>query len=859
MRKATMNYSTIKVMKALRIVYLFVIVAIVAACSSTEDATTDKPSAPTGSKTYTMTINANKHGDTRALTLDGKTLNSSWKKGEQVKVIGFSASTMSLGILGMLEAQGDGVSTTLSGEVDEPYEGSTLQLVFPRYPYDYTEQKGTLDDIAAKFDYATCEVAADQWELTNGNITTKSSVLFSNATQAIVKFNLQNSDGTPISASSLTIHDANGCILQQTDEMIGGAAGDLTINLDEPSSEVWVAISSYYYDNENNPKKSDLTLTATVGSYNYTYTKSDVTFEHGKYYSITVKMNLVETDELSTPLTLEAIENGTITFSNKASGVVTYKVNDGASQIIEAGNNGSIAVYSGDKVSFYGDNATYYNETNSHITCTNDCYVYGNIMSLISSTNFSTLVTISGNKCFYNLFHSNSYLKNHPDKKILLPATTLTEWCYYGLFEFCSSLTTAPALPATKMEEYCYANMFSFCSNLTVAPELPATTLADYCYSFMFYGCQDLTTPPILSATTLASHCYEYMFRSCTSLSVAPQLSASVLTPQCYYGMFQDCTSLTTAPELPATTLAADCYCLMFYGCSNLTAASELPAKTLAEYCYAGMFQDCTSLTTPPSLAATTLAENCYSTMFKGCTSLTTAPELPATTLVGGCYNNMFLNCSSLTTAPELPATTLIDACYSAMFKGCTSLTTAPELPATTLASSCYTSMFNGCTSLTTAPTLPVTSMRSSCYRSMFAGCTGLTTAPTLPATGLSSNCYQEMFKGCTGLSSAPNLPATTLQSYCYAGMFSGCTALTTSPELPAETLKDNCYKEMFKNCTNLNKVTCLATNISAKNCTKDWLSGVSASGKFYKPISMRSWTTGVDGIPSGWTAERYW
>ena len=53
-------------------------------------------------------------------------------------------------------------------------------------------------------------------------------------------------------------------------------------------------------NNENNPKKSDLTLTATVGSYNYTYTKSDVTFEHGKYYSITVKMNLVETDELST-------------------------------------------------------------------------------------------------------------------------------------------------------------------------------------------------------------------------------------------------------------------------------------------------------------------------------------------------------------------------------------------------------------------------------------------------------------------------------------------------------------------------------------------------------------------------------
>ena len=33
---------------------------------------------------------------------------------------------------------------------------------------------------------------------------------------------------------------------------------------------------------------------------------------------------------------------------------------------------------------------------------------------------------------------------------------------------------------------YCYANMFRGCSSLTQAPELPATTLAERCYHGMF-------------------------------------------------------------------------------------------------------------------------------------------------------------------------------------------------------------------------------------------------------------------------------------------------------------------------------------------------------------------------------------
>ena len=195
-----------------------------------------------------------------------------------------------------------------------------------------------------------------------------------------------------------------------------------------------------------------------------------------------------------------------------------------------------------------------------------------------------------------------------------------------------------------------------------------------YCFYRLFQNCTSLTQAPELPATTLAEWCYRYMFSGCTSLKQAPQLPANTLAGGCYYGMFADCTSLTQAPKLPATTLTEECYNNMFWACSSLTKASKLPATTLAEECYRRMFRECTSLTQVPELPATTLAEGCYEGMFSGCTSLTQAPELPATTMEKGCYKWMFSECTSLTQAPELPATTLAEECYRWMFSYCTKL-----------------------------------------------------------------------------------------------------------------------------------------------------------------------------------------
>ena len=474
--------------------------------------------------------------------------------------------------------------------------------------------------------------------------------------------------------------------------------------------------------------------------------------------NVTVTATFAAMEPLKVPLTLEAVEAGAkVTFKNMAAGPVTYKVNGGAAQTIASETTATITLgAAGDKVAFYGDNATYTKDyrTRSNISCDKNCYVYGNIMSLVKSIEFASAVELKGGDTFRELFYDNRCITNKPSAELLLPATTLANRCYYEMFRDCRSLTTAP--------------------------ELPATTLADRCYFHMFYGCKSLTSTPELPATTLTYLCYYGMFGCCESLTSAPVLPATTLAESCYSGMFSGCTNLTSAPELPATTLAESCYSGMFSGCTNLTSAPELPATTLVSACYSGLFSRCTGLTSAPELPATTLAESCYASMFRGCTNLTSAPELPATTLAGKCYESMFSGCTGLTVVPVLPVTVLEKECYESMFSDCTSLTSAPALPATTLANKCYYHMFKGCTNLTSAPELPATTLVESCYDNMFGECTSLEIAPVLPAATLAGWCYTWMFKNCANLNSVTCLATDISAENCTKDWLSGVASSGT-------------------------------------------------------------------------------
>lgn len=65
---------------------------------------------------------------------------------------------------------------------------------------------------------------------------------------------------------------------------MGTSYGNITVTPDAAASEYTVALRN------ENASADTYTLTATVGTSTYTFEKSGVTFENGKYYSITVKM-----------------------------------------------------------------------------------------------------------------------------------------------------------------------------------------------------------------------------------------------------------------------------------------------------------------------------------------------------------------------------------------------------------------------------------------------------------------------------------------------------------------------------------------------------------------------------------------
>ncbi len=240
---------------------------------------------------------------------------------------------------------------------------------------------------------------------------------------------------------------------------------------------------------------------------------------------------------LETPLTLEAAEAGSVvTFVNKATGPVTYKVNGGEAQTIASNSKGTITLTNiGDKIEFFGNNTRYatYLNNYSHITCDKDCYVYGNIMSLINSEGFESETTLTGDYAFLGLFEDNTTIKNKDGADLLLPATTLASYCYCNMFFGCRSLTIAPSLPATTLAKACYAAMFYDCRSLTIAPSLPATNLTQSCYGSMFSDCKSLATAPLLPANMLVQGCYAYMFHGCEILNNITCLATNISASEC--------------------------------------------------------------------------------------------------------------------------------------------------------------------------------------------------------------------------------------------------------------------------------------------------------------------------------------
>lgn len=432
---------------------LFFIASIIwTACSSDQVQERDLPD-----KGRILIIGATKgQTNTRGLDLDGNTLSAFWEEGDEVSVLKDDGT-----FLGTLEPETTGSSSTTlksTGPIDVS-DNQNLTLIFPGIKHgnsisdddirDYTGQKGTIDNIAKYYDYATASVTVS---LDNNGSTasTSQTATFENQ-QAIVRFTLKYGSND-LNVNSLTITAANG--LLQKESTTGKTTGPITITPKTPTKEIFAALSG---DGDNIEDK--ITLTATDGNYNYFYTTSDLkTFTDGNFYSVTVKMK----KEYPEPLTLKCFEEGgcrvwvtgykqleldyLVSTSTGSTGWKTYP-----NETID----GDIILSNGQWVSFCGDYATQGGNDYMNIHCNGKCYVYGNVMSLLSKDNFATMTDLPYDNTFQNLFMDNENIFHANGKDLVLPATKLEYQCYYQMFSGCTNLNYVKCLATDISAESC--------------------------------------------------------------------------------------------------------------------------------------------------------------------------------------------------------------------------------------------------------------------------------------------------------------------------------------------------------------------------------------------------------------------
>lgn len=266
---------------------------VLAACSSDDDDHQGQEEHQEF-KTYYMTVNATKgaeegvnYASTRALAFDGSTLNATWATTEHVYVQGQLVSSGEFfWFEGSLKPQSAGTETELIGAISLPAGWSyssideaigyhhEVTLQFPRPGVlDYTGQIGTLADIAEKYDYAIdTEVVV---EITADQVLGVEYAVFESQ-QAIVKFTLKDyADGT-------TLLNPTKLNVQYGTESLSLTIPETTYTTNG-NGVLYVAIPGFVDEQK-------VTLTAKVGSKKYTFIKSGVMFENGKYYEVDVKM-----------------------------------------------------------------------------------------------------------------------------------------------------------------------------------------------------------------------------------------------------------------------------------------------------------------------------------------------------------------------------------------------------------------------------------------------------------------------------------------------------------------------------------------------------------------------------------------
>lgn len=206
-------------------------------------------------------------------------------------------------------------------------------------------------------------------------------------------------------------------------------------------------------------------------------------------------------------LTFVALNNGTFSFSGTSTAnCLSYSTDSGTTWSEPARYITTPTITNGNTVMWKGNLIPVPSNGSGTFSATNNFNAEGNVMSCLFGDEFSGQTDLTGYSYAFNkLFSGNTKIISA--ENLIIPATTLSTYCYQSMFRGCKGLVTPPKLPATTVINRCYDTMFYGCTSLTTAPELPATTLETRCYNGMFSDCTKLEYIKCLATDISAKYC----------------------------------------------------------------------------------------------------------------------------------------------------------------------------------------------------------------------------------------------------------------------------------------------------------------------------------------------------------------
>ena len=268
-----------------------------------------------------------------------------------------------------------------------------------------------------------------------------------------------------------------------------------TISFDDNTSLVTITSEGTVYYNTGDGSQDNPTPSTGTPYSDPFIVSSDITVKAIATHPGYLTSDVATWSTIRGYLTFNVLTDGTIcwkAFGNLTK-TISYRINGGSwTDITSTSAGATINVNEGDVVEFKGSNETYATSKSAYSGFEDGTATFnieGNIHSLLYGDDFANNNSLTNTTYQFCSLFKKAKVKSA--ENLILPATTLKNYCYRALFSWCTTLEKAPVLPATTLATGCYWYMFEQCA-IETAPDLTATTLLQECYGHMFEGCSNL-------------------------------------------------------------------------------------------------------------------------------------------------------------------------------------------------------------------------------------------------------------------------------------------------------------------------------------------------------------------------------